>query len=837
MKVGFSALSAFFSICGLLGAKDSALPNPSKYPTAVVEARVDQLLSQLTSKEKISLLAGDGFDGMSTVAIPRLGIPKLIMADGPQGIRAHGPACSFPSGVALAATWDPKLAYEYGAALGREARARGIHIQLGPGVNIARTPLNGRNFEYFGEDPYLTGVMGSQWIRGLQNQGVVATVKHFVGNDEEWRRMEIESLMDEQTLREIYLKPFQMAVQEGGVWAVMSAYNKLNGFPSTANDKLQNRILKNEWDFQGIVMSDWWATESTDAIAKGLDLEMPMGYRITELSISKALADHKVTPEQIDHAVRRLLRMEVSMGFLDSQQLRADLPLDSPKNAALSLDVATKSVVLLKNSSNLLPLRRETLKRIVLFGPNAQDTPIVGGGSGGVAPFRKVSFLQGIRNALPQDVQVIFAPVPISPPFSLFNFLEFNKSIPVSPEIINIHRMVSVAQENFTKVSTSKERKISIAWTPIKPPPGVPKGREARIIWNAEIVAPESGNYELLTEGHPEIRIANKEIGNPNSYVLRLDKGTEIPLRVTASEVGRGSGSVSLKIVPVPDEQTGIQAAKGADAAIVCVGLNPDVEGEGFDRGFTLPLQQQELIKRVASINPKTIVVLSGGGAVDMHSWIESVPAVLQTWYLGQSAGTALASLLLGDENPSGHLPCTFDRNITENPSFLNYPGNFTEGKDWPVVDYHEGLFYGYRGYDHSKKDPLFPFGYGLSYTSFELFPLESFPSVLGHDIVTQITNTGNRDGTSVVQLYVGLSGETTPRPLRELKGFARVALKAGESKKITIPLPADALRYWHPVKNCWVGPEGPATLEVGFSERDIRQKLMMMPTNSDGTL
>jgi len=394
MKVGLSALSAFFSICGLLGTKDSALPNPSKYPTAVVEARVEHLLSQLTSKEKISLLAGDGFDGMSTVAIPRLGIPKLIMADGPQGIRAHGPACSFPSGVALAATWDPKLAYEYGAALGREAKARGIHIQLGPGVNIARTPLNGRNFEYFGEDPYLTGVMGSQWIRGLQNQGVVATVKHFVGNDEEWRRMEIESLMDEQTLREIYLKPFQMAVQEGGVWAVMSAYNKLNGFPSTANDKLQNRILKNEWDFQGIVMSDWWATESTDAIAKGLDLEMPMGYRITELSISKALADHKVTPEQIDHAVRRLLRMEVSMGFLDSQQLRADLPLDSPKNAALSLDVATKSVVLLKNSSNLLPLRRETLKRIVLFGPNAQDTPIVGGGSGGVAPFRKVSFLQ-----------------------------------------------------------------------------------------------------------------------------------------------------------------------------------------------------------------------------------------------------------------------------------------------------------------------------------------------------------------------------------------------------------------------------------------------------------
>ena len=837
MKVCLSALSAFLTICGVIEAQDSALPNPSKYPPEAVEKRVDHLLSQLTTQEKISLLAGDGFDGMSTVAIPRLGIPKLIMADGPQGIRAHGPACSFPSGIALAATWDPRLAFAYGEAVGREARARGIHIQLGPGVNIARTPLNGRNFEYFGEDPFLTGTMGSQWICGLQSQGVVSTVKHFVGNDEEWRRMEIESLVDEQTLREIYLKPFQMAVQEGGVWAVMSAYNKLNGFPSTANEKLQNGILKNEWGFQGIVMSDWWATESADAIAKGLDLEMPMGYRITQESISKALADHKLTPEQIDNAVRRLLRMEVSMGFLDSQQLRTDLPLDSPKNAALALDVATKSVVLLKNSPTLLPLRRESLKRIVLFGPNAQDTPIVGGGSGGVEPFRKVSFFQGIRNALPREVKVTYAPVPISPPFSLFNFLEFNKSISVPPEILNVHRMVTVSQENFTKVSTSKERNISIAWNPIKPPPGVPKGREARVIWNAEIVVPESGNYELLTEGHPEIRIANREVGNPNSYVLSMDRGTEIPLRVTASEVGRGAGSVSLRIVPVPDDQTGILAAKDADAAIVCVGLNPDVEGEGFDRGFTLPLRQQELIRQVASVNPSTIVVLSGGAAVDMQSWIDSVPVVLQTWYLGQSAGTALASLLFGDANPSGHLPCTFDRSIAENPSFRNYPGDFKEGKDWPVVDYNEGIFYGYRGYDHSGKEPLFPFGYGLSFTSFQLSSLESSPSARGYDITTQVTNTGQRDGATVVQLYVGLNAESTPRPLRELKGFLRVDLKAGESKKITIPLANESLHYWHPIKNCWVQPEGPITVEIGLSEKDIRQRLTIIPTKSVGVL
>ena len=825
MRVGKIGVSVVLICSAPLVAQTQSNPNPSKYPPKEVERRVDQLLGKLTSTEKISLLAGDGFDGMSTVAISRLGIPKLVMADGPQGIRAHGPACSFPSGIALAATWDPKLSFEYGAAVGREARARGIHLQLGPGVNIARTPLNGRNFEYFGEDPLLTGIMGSEWIKGLQSQGVVATVKHFVGNEEEWRRMEIESIMDEQTLREIYLRPFQMAVEQGGAWAVMSAYNKLNGFPSTANDKLQNGILKKEWGFPGIVMSDWWATQSADSIANGLDLEMPMAYQVTPTSISKALSEKRVSQEQIDHAVRRLLRMEISMGFLDSRQLKTDLPLDSAKNSAIALDVATKSVVLLKNSPSLLPLDRMSLKRIVLFGPNAQDTPIVGGGSGGVEPFRKVTFLQGIRNALPKNVKVIYAPVPDSPPFSLFSFFEFNKPIPLPPEIQNIHRMVTVTQDNFTKVTLTKERSISISWSPSKPPQSVPKGRESRVIWNAEIVAPESGNFELITEGHPELRIANREVGNPNSYVMKLQKGTEIPICVTASEVGRGSGSVSLRIIPIPDEQTGVLTAKDADAAIICVGLNPDVEGEGFDRGFTLPLKQQELIRQVFSVNPRTIVVLSGGAAVDMRPWIETVPAVLQTWYLGQNAGTALASILFGDSDPSGHLPCTFDRSIDENPTYRNYPGTFSEGKDWPVVQYHEGIFYGYRGYDQAGKVPLFPFGHGLSYTSFSLSDLEILPTTNGHDIRVQITNSGSRDGATVIQLYAGLSGESTTRPLRELKGFQRVDLKVCESKTIIIPLPDELLKYWHPIKNCWVLPEGPISVELGFSERDIRQE------------
>ena len=803
---------------------------PLRQKASEVEVRVEKLLNKLTLDEKISLIAGDGFDGMSTIAVPRLGIPKLIMADGPQGIRAHGPACSFPSGIALAATWDTHLALLYGEALGREARARGIHIQLGPGVNIARTPLNGRNFEYYGEDPYLTGEMAANWIKGLQSQGVVATAKHFVGNDEEWRRMEIESVMDEQTLREIYLRPFQKAVEQEGVWAVMSAYNKLNGFPSTANERLQNSILKGEWNFQGVVMSDWWATKSVEAIAKGLDLEMPMNYHVTKETVTKALEEKTLTPERINDAVRRLLRMMISMGFLDRKQERRDLPLDSPANQTLALDVATKSIVLLKNSPTLLPLNRDHLKKIVIYGPNAQDTPSVGGGSGGVTPFHKVSFLEGIRNALPKETAVFYAPMPMSSKFSLSNFLDFTQPVILPARIVNIRRLISVSEKNLTRVTSSKQKVIAISWSSHSPPPNIFKAQEGRVIWDAEIEIPENGNYELLAEGHPEIRLGDKEVGNPESYVLSAKKGDLLPLRVTASEVGRGSGRVSLRIANVPESATGTFPAKGADVAIVCVGLNPDVEGEGYDRGFALPINQQRLIKEVSAANPRTIVVLSGGAAVDMRVWIDKAPAVLQTWYLGQSAGTALAAILFGDANPSGHLPCTFDRSIEENPTFHDYPGTFQKGKEWPVVNYNEGIFYGYRGYDRSGHEPLFPFGHGLSYTTFTLGAMEVIPSGDGYQVSLDVSNTGKRAGATVVQLYLSLPGESTPRPLRELKGFQRIELKDGETQKITIPLSSSSLLYWHPVQNAWVAPQGPVKVQAGFSEHDIHQEIIIPP-------
>lgn len=811
----------------LKAEEEDVQPYPSQQTPREVRSRVEKLLGQLTLDEKISLLAGDGFDGMSTVAIPRLGIPKLVMSDGPQGIRAHGPACSFPSIIALAATWNTALARLYGEAVGREARARGIHIQLAPGVNIARTPLNGRNFEYFGEDPYLTGKMASSWIRGIQSQGVASTVKHFVGNDEEWRRMEINTTMNEQTLREIYLSPFEDAIKSGGAWAVMSAYNRLNGVPSTENPRLQQEILRDEWNFPGLVMSDWWATESPQALAKGLDLEMPMNYQINIKSIHNNLDNNVLTTNDINQSVQHYLTMAISMGFLDRVQQKNTLPLDSPENAKLALDVAVQSIVLLKNSPAILPLQKNSLRRVVIYGPNGQDTPGVGGGSGEVTPFRKISFFQGIRNALPKGTKVLYAPVQDTAPFSPFGFLDFPEQPESLPaKVLNVRKMVCTSDNGQTRIQRSRKHSIEVFWNHLIPPDGVPKGREARIIWDADIMAPVSGEYEIRAEGHPEIRLGHRELGSPESYVTRLEKDVPVPLRITANEVGRGEGKVSLQILPVQAESAGLAPAKTADVAIVCVGLNPDVEGEGYDRGFSLPLNQQKLIRDVSKVNPRTIVVLSGGAAVDMRDWIGSVPAVLQTWYLGQNAGTALAAILFGDANPSGRLPCTFDRDITENPAYLHYPGGFPEGKDLPEVDYHEGIFYGYRGYDKAGKDPLFPFGYGLSYTDFKLSGMViAQNSGGGHTVTVRVDNTGKRPGATVVQLYISLPQESTPRPLRELKGFQRVELNPGESRILTLPLPQDSLRYWHPLQNHWVQPEGPVTVEVGFSERDIRQQ------------
>jgi beta-glucosidase len=676
-------------------AVQAATPTPGN---PAVEQRVDSVLAKMTLEEKILLLSG-GKDGFSTQPIPRLGIPRLKMADGPQGVRNYGKACAFPCGAALAATWDVALAERMGRALGLEGRARGVHIQLGPGVNICRVPVCGRNFEYLGEDPYLTGRIVASWVRGIQSEGVAATVKHFACNNQERKRGTVSVQVDERTLREIYLPGFEAAVrpEEGGAWAIMSAYNRVNGVYCCSSDFLQKQALKHDWGFPGVVMSDWGACHATDAIAKGMDLEMPKGTYCNLASLKKALQSGEVKQADIDGAVRRILRLTFAMGFADAghEQKRAELPLDSKDSAQAALEVARSALVLLKNKANLLPLDRSKVKRVAVYGPNAVKTPYGGGGSGAVTPFHSVDFADGIRKAAGDGVKVTVVP-----------------------------------------------------WFVPDPDP------------TEKNVAPFD---------------------------------------------------------PAP--------AKEADAVVICAGLNQHLEAEAKDRNFELPADQQELIRAVAAVNPHTVVVLNAGAGVGMLGWIDGVDAVFHAWYLGQEGGTALGEALFGDINPSGHLCDTFDRRFEDNPAAANYPGSEPPGGDppFPVVSYKEGIFVGYRGYDKAGKAPLFPFGHGLSYTTFEMSNLRVGGVRERAIVYVRVTNTGKRAGAEVVQIYVGQKKCSVERPLRELKGFAKVMLKPGESKTVEIPLVWRAFTFWSPTLKTWTVEPGVFTIEAAESARDIR--------------
>jgi beta-glucosidase len=734
MRKTFPALIAVLFVCLASHlTKAQTLPSvPAQQTTGTPDERADALIKQMTLDEKISLLSGAS-DGFSTHAIDRLGIGSFHMSDGPQGVR-NGPgnpaprACAFPCGAALAATFDPQLAAAYGKAIGLEDRARGSYYQLGPGVNICRVPVNGRNFEYFGEDPFLASVIAVNWVKNCSAQGAIPTIKHFAGNNQETDRNSVDSRIEERTLNEIYLPAFKKATTEGGNVAVMCSYNRLNGSYASNNDWLLNQTLKNTWGFKGLVMSDWGASHSVTDLSHGLDLEMPNGANLSNAKIKAALADGSLKEADIDAALHRILRSEIAEGWMDNgwEQKKADLPMDSPESAKVALDVARASIVLLKNDHNLLPLDRSRIKTIVVLGPNATAPPVIpdqqpattragrrggnrgrnndpglplnigGGGSGAVRPFAErfaeSDYLKGITKAAGENVKVIHVPMP--------------------------------------------------------------------------------------------------------------------------------AGSASQPALP------DLSAVKDADVAIVCVGLNRNVESEGRDRPFELPAVQQDLINAVAAANSHTIVINNSGAAVGMTGWNQSASAILQAWYLGQEGGIAIGDVLFGDVNPSGRLCSTFDKTFEDNPAFADYPGVRETGAAFPIEHYSEGIFYGYRGYDKSGRQPLFPFGFGLSYTTFELSNMKIDRNGTDFSVSLDVKNTGQRTGAQVVQIYVGEQNCPLPRPLRELKGFAKAMLNPGESRRVQIPLPRESFAYWSLEKKDWTIDAGNKfTIEAGDSERDIKLK------------
>jgi len=674
-----------------------------------VENHIDQLVSQMTLEEKLGLVHADS--KFATAGVPRLGIPRLWMSDGPEGVREEIEANGWrpagrtddystwlPADLGLAATFDPDLARDYGAVIGQEAKARGKHIMLGPSLNIQRTPLNGRNFEYMGEDPWLTSRMAVGFIRGEQAQGVASCAKHFAANNQETDRGTIDVEMDERTLREIYLPAFRASVQEAGVLCVMGAYNQFRGQHCCENDYLLNKILKGEWGFKGMVISDWGGAHDTKKAAlNGLDLEMGTFGPYENYFLANPFRDMiqkgEIPESVLDDKVRRHLRVMAAIGLLDSGSWSDGGSLDTPRHQATARDIEEEGMVLLKNEGNLLPLDSVKINSIAVIGENAERRFAHAGGSAEIKTLYEIPALQGIVQRAGVNANVSFS------------------------------------------MGYSRQQ-------------------------------------------------------NDEQMVARA-----------------------------------VAAAKAADVAVVFAGLPHDwyYDTEGSDRhDLKLPFGQDELIRRVAEANPKTIVVLIDGGAVEMP-WLDQVGAVVEAWYPGMEGGNAIAGVLFGDVNPSGKLPCTFPKQLSDSPAHAL--GNFPGKKG--VERYDEGLLVGYRWFDAKDIEPLFPFGFGLSYTHFDYSNLELFPQDGSNNaevwVKCSVANTGSCAGAEVVQLYVSQAHPSLPRPPKELKGFARIKLEAGEHGDVWIPLDRTAFAFYDPAHGGWVAEKDDFTIQVGSSSRDIR--------------
>jgi len=801
-----------------------------------VDQRVEQLLSKFTLEQKIDLLGG--VDEFFIRGYEELGWPRQRMADGPVGVRNFGPSTTYAGGIGLAASWDPELARQVGAGIGRDARARGVHYMLGPGVNIYRGPQCGRNFEYFGEDPYLAARTAVGYIQGLQAQGVVATIKHFMGNNSDFNRHRTNTQIDERTKREIYLPAFEAAVKEAKVGAIMNAYNLVDGQHATENGYINTEIARKDWGFRGVMMSDWGATYDGIAAANGgTDLEMPGPAHMNREVLLPALKEGKVSQATLDEKVRRIVRTAVEFGFLDRPQQDLSIPKNDPQNRQVALQSAEEAMVLLKNEGSVLPLDKKAIKTIAVLGPAAYPAVPVGGGSAGVQPFHAVSGLEGIGAYLGEGAKVLYDRG-VLPLDEVFGRTRFAPAPGAQGPAVDVEYFTST-DFTGTPARTAKEWRLAffseepIDWSTYDKPKSSVRytttyvaGKSGLHYWFASASGLDA--YKLYIDGKVVLEHAMSEGQYPASIALPLEAGKTYSVKFelvvgTAWGANRaGVGVIAAEDMLTPE---GRKMAAMADAAIVMVGFDPSTEGEGFDRSFALPGGQDDLIKAVTDLNKKTVVVLSAGGAVDATPWINRVPALLHTWYPGQEGGHALAKVLFGDVNPGGRLPMTWEKAWADNPAHDSYYVN-NGGLN---IRYNEGIFIGYRGYEKNGVKPLFPFGFGLSYTTFAYRNLKIAPATpkAGQDVTVtfDVTNTGAVAGADVAQLYVGNPTASVPRPLKELKGFQRVVLKPGETQQITLKLDPRAMSFYDVKGKAWKQEPGTFTVSVGRSSADIQLK------------
>lgn len=804
-----------------------------KDPKVPVESRVEDLLGRMTLEEKIDMLGG--VEGFYIRPIERLGIPKIQMADGPLGVRNYGPATAFPAGIAFAATWNKDLTQRFGEMVGKEARSKGVHIMLSPGVNIHRAPMCGRNFEYFGEDPYLASRMVVAYVNGAQSQGVVATVKHYAANNQEYDRHNVSSDVDERALREIYLPTFRAAVEEAHIGALMTSYNLINGVHASQHEHLIKEVLKGDWKFDGLAMSDWVSTYDAVAAAKaGLDLEMPSGRYMNRDTLLPAIQSGRVTVATIDDKVRRMLRVMFRFGFFDRSQTDSALPLYNPDSRLVALEAAREGIVLLKNEANILPLDRKKIRTIAVVGPNAYPAVTGGGGSSRVQPFRSVSALEGIIAVAGNGIKVFYAPGVQADFAEISRTSEFmTLSASGSPVRGLKGEYFSNKDLSGTPALTRIDRRVNFTWGESGPAAALPTDNFS-VRWTGTIRADSDGQYEFIVKGDDGYRLyVNEQLIIDNwrdqaatvkTAQLPLKAGSEVPVKLEYYEHG-GDAEVAFgwrKHVDLKDSEA-IRLASNAGAVVVCVGFRAETEGEGFDRSFGLPKEQVEFIREIARVNRKTIVVLTAGGNTAVSEWIRDVAALLHTWYPGQEGGTAIGEILFGDVNPSGKLPATFEKRWEDNATFASYYDDDNDKK----VTYSEGIFLGYRHFDKKDIEPLYPFGYGLSYTTFAYKNLKLSPVSLSRgqklSVSVEVTNKGGRAGAEVVQFYIRDVESSLPRPPKELKAFEKVWLKPGETKSVNAVLDESALSFYDPAQKKWIAEPGSFEVLVGGSSRDIR--------------
>ncbi len=787
-------------------------------PLDPVETHVEATLAKMTLKEKITLIGGDR--SMFIRPNLRVGIPEIKMSDGPVGVRTWGPSTAYPAGIVLAAAFDPSLSQRFGESIGRDAKARGVHIWLAPGVNLARVPQNGRNFEYQGEDPYLTSRGAVAVIKGVQSQGVVATVKHFAANDHENDRNMDSSEVDERTLREIYLRPFEAAVKEGHVGAVMSGYNKLNGTYASEHQWLVQGVLKGDWGFDGIYMSDWGAAHSSrGTYLHGLDLEMPSPDFMNEKSLLQELDKGQLDPKPLDDKVRRILRIIYRFGFDKKPQLDPTIPKDDPASDRVALAIAREGTVLLKNDG-ILPLRRDRVRNVLVLGPDVVPANISGGGSSYTDPFHKISIPDAIKKIAGSGVEVNFRPV-IGKINEAFAFTGYegglkgeyfaNKTLSGTPTLVR------------------KDAGIDFNWH-VAPGKGLAQ-TDFSVRWTGSFRAKSDGAYVFAARTDDGVRVyvdgklmLDRWIDRgaaTDTFQLNLKKGQSYALKVEYYQ-GMGDAIAQFGLMPVEELLSNTlptDLVRSADAVVVSVGFNSDTESEGQDRPFEIPMEQRLMIERVTKLSKRCIVVNHSGAAIGTTPWIDGTAAFIQAGYPGQNGNQALAEILFGDVNPSGKSPVTFPKALLGTYYATAYPP--VKGK----MFYREGLFMGYRWFDKNNVAPRFPFGFGLSYTKFRFGGLKLHPIVNGLEVEATVTNTGSVKGDEVVQLYAGYAQSSVPRAVRELKGFQRVSLAPGQSKTVHLALDRNAVAFYDVAKHGWVVEAGDVTVWVGDSSRDLPLK------------